>query len=183
MKLYTGKGDAGETSLADGARVPKDHARVRACGELDELSAVLGWCRAAAGGAANLAGIHAIQHELFALGAELALPGSSVGEGGSPGITRDDCRRLEAWIDEATARLEPLREFVLPGGTEPACRLHVARTCCRRAERSVVVLARSDGVRPDVLVYLNRLSDLLFAWARMANYQVGEPDVTWKKTT
>lgn len=179
MKLYTKTGDGGETSLFDGTRVGKDHPRVAAYGDLDELNAALGWCRSAPGAEAISSKIVAIQPQLLSLGAELASPPESAQAARVPRIADPQCRRLETWIDEATEAIEPLEHFVLPGGTELACRLHLARTCCRRAERSLVALARSEVVRPEVIVYLNRLSDLLFTWARLANQKAGCPDVIW----
>jgi len=179
MKLYTKTGDGGETSLSDGTRVPKDHARVTACGNLDELTVVLGWCGCAAGAAGIASQLGEVQRSLLSLEAELAAPGDSGPAARAPLVSAEQCRRLETWIDEATEAVEPVENFVLPAGTELACRLHLARTCCRRAERSVVTLARAAGVRLEVTTYLNRLSDLLFAWARQVNHQAGRPDVIW----
>ena len=179
MKLYTKTGDGGETSLADGTRVPKDHARVAACGDLDELIAVLGWCRCSTGPPAVLSGIKKIQQKLFLLGAELAMPSGSGRSKRPPVVSSDECRRLEAWIDDAVGAVEPLGNFLVCGGTELACRLHFARACCRRAERAVTTLARSGDVRGEVTAYLNRLSDLLFAWARQVNHEAGAADDIW----
>ncbi len=181
-KLYTKTGDGGETSLGDGTRVSKDHPRVAACGELDELSAILGWCRSAGGGEAIVSRVERIQRQLLSLGAELATPAESGQADRIAAASAEQRRRLERWIDEATEGLQPLKRLVLCGGTELSCRLHLARTCCRRAERAVVALARSAAVRPEVIVYLNRLSDLLFVWARRANHEAGCPDVTWVPT-
>jgi cob(I)alamin adenosyltransferase len=178
MKLYTATGDAGETSLFDGTRVRKNHPRVAAYGDIDELNASLGWCRAAAAGTIAER-LEPIQHELFVLGAELATPAGSRQSGRVPLISSEASRRLETWIDEATAAVTPLRNFILPGGSEAAARLHMARTCCRRAERAVIGLAHDESVRPEAVVYLNRLSDLLFAWARLANALAGSDDVVW----
>ena len=179
MRLYSRTGDAGETSLADGSRVSKADLRVNACGEVDELNACLGWCRQAAGADLIAARVSTLQAELLSIGSELArAPGTAIGAPLRPPDT-PSCQRLEAWIDEAGEHLRPIGNFIVPGGTELAARLHLARTCCRRAERSVVGLARSSTVRPGVLAYLNRLSDLLFAWARQANHEAGLPDDLW----
>jgi len=177
MKLYTRGGDTGETSLFDGTRVAKDDIRVAAYGEVDELNAVLGWC--AAGGDLFKQRIVEIQEDLFVVGSELATPPDSPAAGKIPMLAADRAAHLEGWIDQACSSVPPLRHFVLPGGTELASRLHVARTCCRRAERAVVTLARSTALRSEVIIYLNRLGDLLFAWARQANGEAGCPDVLW----
>jgi cob(I)alamin adenosyltransferase len=159
-RIYTRGGDAGQTSLGDGSRVPKTDARVVAMGDVDELNSVLGWADV---------GVDRIQNELFDLGADLAVP---AGEGLR--IEQSYIDRLEAEIDEANAALEPLKSFVLPGGTESASRLFLARAVCRRAERSVLAV---EGANPLAAVYLNRLSDLLFVLARAAN---GGDEVLWK---
>jgi len=151
-KIYTRGGDAGETSLGDGSRVSKLDARVAAMGDVDELNSVLGWCAA---------GLDRIQNELFDLGADLSVPG-----GDRLRIEQAYVDRLEAEIDAANSQLEPLKSFVLPGGAEAAARLYVARAVCRRAERAVLAV---DVANPLVAVYLNRLSDLLFVLARLAN--------------
>ncbi len=179
MKLYTTTGDDGHTSLVDGSRVFKDDPRVAAAGEVDVLNSLLGWCRAAPGAESLAPMIEQIQHELFHLGAELATPA------GSREILRiallgaEQGRRLEGWIDEASAAVPSLFHFVLPGGTELACRLHIARTGCRALERAVVTISKTCDTRSEVLVYINRLGDLLFAWARLANYQAHLPDPVW----
>lgn len=179
MKLYTKFGDGGETVLFDGTRVWKNDLRVAAYGDVDELNAVLGWCRAATGAEPMHSRLSTAQEELFILGAELATPADSPRAAAIPRVDAAICTRLESWVDEATSRTEPLMHFVLPGGTELACRLHVARTVCRRAERAVVALARVVEVPPEVVVYLNRLGDLLFAWARQANAGSGRPETCW----
>ncbi len=179
MKLYTRTGDSGETSLFDGSRVPKDNARVSAYGELDELNALLGWCRCTPGTPEILSHLQVIQSDLFVLGAELATPPDSRNLTRLVLLGEAEHRRLESWIDEAAGAVPPLRTFILPGGAELAARLHVARTCCRRAERTVVALSHLSSVRPDVIVYLNRLGDLLFAWARQANHDSGTADIPW----
>lgn len=179
MKLYTRTGDEGETSLFDGSRVTKDDARVAAYGDVDELNAVLGWVRAQAGPGLIGQRVEAVQHEMFVLGSELATPPDSAASQRIPHLGAEAVDRLETWIDEATAAVAPLRQFILPGGGESASRLHVARTVCRRAERSVIALSRRTAVPPIVVIYLNRLSDLLFAWARQANHEAGQPDILW----
>src|SRR3954452_300349 len=166
-RIYTGGGDRGETSLGDGSRVPKTDPRVDAVGEVDELNSLIGWA-AALDGSPGL--LQRIQNELFDLGADLATPDK-------PGrerlrVSREQVERLEQDCDAAHARLEPLKSFVLPGGTELASRLYLARAVCRRAERNVL---RVEGVSPLVAVYLNRLSDLLFILARGANPGGEEP--------
>lgn len=180
-KLYTKTGDSGQTHLLDGSRVPKDDLRVAAYGHLDELNALLGFCRSAADVDSLRDRIEAIQNALFVLGAELADPRSGAGRDVLlPRVEEAEITRLENWIDESSENTGPLSNFVLPGGTELASRLHLARTCCRRAERGLVTLSREAGVRPQVLIYLNRLGDLLFAWAREANHRAGRSDITWE---
>ena len=165
-KIYTRGGDRGETSLGDGSRVPKTHPRVVAGGDVDELNSLLGWTLVVAPEAARLA---RLQNELFDLGADLTVPG-----GDRLRIEQSYVERLEAEIDEANAVLEPLKSFVLPGGTELAARLYLARAVCRRAERSVLAV---EDANPLVAVYLNRLSDLLFVLARAAN---GGDEPLWR---
>lgn len=175
-RIYTGGGDEGETSLAGGARVPKDGPRIAAIGDVDEANAAIGLARVAAhGGDKAIDDILArAQNELFDLGAELARP-----DGGGPEIQPVQVARLESEIDRVNMGLGKLDSFVLPGGTELAARLHVARTVTRRAERSVVALAGSEQVGEALRTYLNRLSDLLFVMARAAN-EGGEADVLWQ---
>jgi cob(I)alamin adenosyltransferase len=160
-QIYTRGGDGGETSLGDGTRVPKTDPRIKAIGDVDELNSVVGWA-AALDGAPELLG--RIQNELFDLGADLATP--ERGDRERLRVTQEQVDRLERDCDAANAGLEPLKSFVLPGGTELAARLFLARAVCRRAERSVL---RVEGVSPLVSTYLNRLSDLLFILARSAN--------------
>ena len=165
-RIYTRGGDAGETSLGDGSRVPKTDPRVEAVGDVDELNSFIGWARAADGAPAVL---ERIQNELFDLGADLATP--TGGRKQRLRITQERIDALEADCDAANAELEPLKSFVLSGGTELGARLYVARAVCRRVERSVL---RVPGVSALVAVYLNRLSDLLFILARRANPGGGE---------
>jgi cob(I)alamin adenosyltransferase len=181
-RIYTKTGDQGETSLGDGSRVPKDHPRVSAYGSVDELNSVLGLLVAhgAAAEHASAAGLlRDVQNDLFDVGADLCVPLP-------PGGTSDtrlrvrpaQVEKLEAAIDRWNETLEPLRSFVLPGGSAAAAWCHLARTACRRAERDVVTLARAEAVNPQVVVYLNRLSDLLFVLARVYNRN-GNEDVLW----
>ena len=179
MKIYTRTGDAGETALFDGSRVSKADPRVDAYGHIDELNAVLGQARAAGVGPALDAWLDRLQRDLFALGAQLADPASRIAARVTKAdIGPEDTARLEAWIDEAEAQLAPLRRFVLPAGVPAGAALHLARTVCRRAERHVVALG-ADAVDADLLAYINRLSDLLFVLARLANARAGVPDQEW----
>ncbi len=179
MKIYTKTGDAGETSLFDNTRVSKADARVDAYGEVDELNACLGAARAAAPAGELAAQLELIQKELFAVGARLADPSARITPRVSKAaVTEADVARLEATIDALEQELTPLRRFILPGGGMPGALLHLARTVCRRAERRVTALG-PDAVEPLVLVYLNRLSDLLFVMARAANHRSGVPETEW----
>jgi cob(I)alamin adenosyltransferase len=179
VKIYTKTGDAGETSLFDNSRVSKADERVDAYGEVDELNATLGAARAA-GLSADLAEmLETIQKELFAVGARLADPSRRIADRVTKAAVQGaDVERLEQAIDRLEGELEPLRRFILPGGALPGALLHVSRTVCRRAERRVVALGR-DAVEPIVIVYLNRLSDLLFVMARVANRRAGVPESEW----
>lgn len=176
MKLYTKRGDDGRTDLFGGQRVSKDDVRVIAYGEVDETSAAIGLALAVCKDNDTLCILRRIQSELFILGGELAS-----GEGKRPDLAIEDAHvaQLERWIDEVSDEVEPLESFVLPGGTETAGRLHLARTICRRAERAAVVLAQQQRVGRSVLAYLNRLSDLLFALALRANHRAGVPNTPW----
>lgn len=177
MKLYTRQGDAGETGLFGGQRVSKCDARVACYGEVDETNAAIGLAVAGCSDARIREQLLAIQSELFIIGGELATPASSAAP---TRIAPADVERLERWIDEAMDQVPPLRQFVLPGGAPMAAQLHLARTVCRRAERAVVALAAHETTSPTIVVYLNRLSDLLFALARLANVRAGVPDVPWQ---
>jgi len=186
-RIYTRGGDRGETSLGDGARVPKNSRRVGVYGEVDELNCVLGCCvslLAREGGSEEhglAAELTALQSRLFDLGTVLADPRRSI-ELLAAGAPADpfDAARLEALIDAHDARLPPLRQFILPGGTAAAAHLHLARTVCRRVERAAVALAATEDVPGGALVFLNRLSDYLFTLARAANRAAGLPDVPWR---
>lgn len=181
MKLYTRTGDDGTTGLFGGGRVSKDHPRIEAYGTVDELNACLGIAAAACGDAdARLRQIVvSLQSRLFDIGADLATPEGSPYRDRLPKIDVHHVTEIERWIDEIDAMLAPLRQFILPGGTELAARLHLARTVCRRAERLIVALGHSEPVGDTVVHYMNRVSDLLFAMARGANHLAGEPDVPW----
>lgn len=168
-KIYTRGGDKGRTSLGDGKRVSKLHPLVQAYGAVDELNSLVGWAQVEVGDDR----VARVQNELFDLGADLSVPYAD-GDG-KLRITQGAIDRLEADCDEANAELPELRSFVLPGGTEAAARLHIARAACRRAEREVLARAAEAPVNPLVPVYLNRLSDFLFILARVANVGGAEP--------
>ena len=181
MKIYTKSGDGGDTGLFGGERVPKDHRRVVAYGEVDELSAALGLARATDPPDFEDALLQAIQRSLFTIGAELATPDPArlARALGGPPIGETDVAALEQAIDRLDAGLPALKTFILPGGAPKGAALHLARTVCRRAERAVVRLAREIPVSPAVGIYLNRLSDLLFVLARAANARAGAGDLPW----
>ena len=173
-RIYTRTGDDGSTGLADGSRVPKDHPRIDAIGAVDELNAVIGLLRAQTLDADIDTLLETIQHRLFDLGGELAIPGTEM---------IDDARtiELESALEAHNATLPALAEFVLPGGNEAAARCHLARTGCRRAERELLRLSRHEPVNSASGRYLNRLSDLLFVLARVLVRQDGGSEVTWQK--
>lgn len=178
-RIYTRTGDKGDTGLFGGQRVPKDHLRVEAYGTVDELNAVLGIARAAEPPPLTAAALEPLQLLLFELGAELATPPDKSQR--STGVTQADVEAMEREIDRAEAQLAPLKTFILPGGTPVAAALHHARTVCRRAERQVVALRRQE---PDTSLLtvqvLNRMADLLFVLARLANHEAQREDVPWK---
>jgi cob(I)alamin adenosyltransferase len=179
MKIYTRTGDAGTTGLYGGGRVPKNDIRIAAYGTVDELNAQLGVCRATGLPAAADVVVAGLQHDMFALGAELASPGGAASD--ALCLDESDVARLEQAIDQFEENLAPLKTFVLPGGAPPSAALQVARAVCRRAEREVVALAATAPVRPTVLQYFNRAGDLLFVLARYANYAAGVADIPWEK--
>ncbi len=186
MKIYTRRGDTGQTDLFGGDRVGKDALRVAAYGDVDELNATIGMAAAAGSGADGelLEALCGIQSALFDLGAALATPDPAHREkNGLVGVTEVDVESLEALIDRLESKLPPLQTFILPGGTASAAAFHVARTVCRRAERAVVRLAAEAGesVEEGTLRYLNRLSDLLFVIARHENSRQGVADVAWPR--
>ena len=178
MRIYTKTGDAGETGLVGGTRVSKDHVRVEAYGDVDELNAVIGQARSL-GSDPELDNFLAFtQSVLFELGAELATPSGK--DQKSSGIREDDIARVEKIIDKLQDELPPLKSFILPGGTPFAASLHLARTVCRRAERhAVMVVHAGEQVADEPLIFLNRLSDALFVLARIACHRAGESDVPW----
>jgi cob(I)alamin adenosyltransferase len=176
-RIYTRGGDAGETSLGDGSRVSKLDARIAAFGTVDELNAWLGVVLAGEVDPAIRSTLERVQNELFDLGADLSVPGSVEGR---LRVEQAGVDRLEEDCDHFNAELSELRSFVLPGGSAAAASLHVARTICRRAEREALVAAQEHELGPLVLVYLNRLSDLLFILARVANARVGHDEPLWK---
>lgn len=173
-KIYTRTGDDGSTGLGTGDRVPKDSLRVEAYGAVDETNSLIGLILASNDLAPDIEDcLTRIQHQLFDLGGELSMPGTSI-------ITSASVEGLEDTLDEFNAELPPLKDFVLPGGTQAAAVCHVARTVCRRAERRVCSLTRSEEVNEHSVKYLNRLSDLLFVMARVLNRQAGKAEPLWK---
>ena len=183
MRIYTRTGDAGDTGLFGGGRVPKNHPRVEAYGDVDELNAAIGFARSIEPMPRVDEVLVPIQRDLFAIGALLATPDREKMRQHLEKARVDDDRvgQLERAIDDGDRELEPLRSFIVPGGTPKAAALHVARTVCRRAERRVVSLTETgaDEIPPVVVIYLNRLSDLLFTLARVANRRAGAGEVTW----
>lgn len=180
MKIYTKTGDDGSTGLFGGGRVRKSDARIECYGTVDELNATLGVALVVAGGSINEALLR-VQHELFVVGAHLATPEDSPSTHSLPLLEEAVVGRLEMEIDHAEAELEPLRNFILPGGCELAARLHLARTVCRRAERVLVEFAMDRPVSGTIVTYMNRLSDWLFVMARLANNRAGVADIAWEK--
>ncbi|MBX3462229.1 MAG: cob(I)yrinic acid a,c-diamide adenosyltransferase [Planctomycetes bacterium] len=182
MPIYTGTGDEGDTGLFGNRRVPKDHTRIEAYGTVDELNSWIGLLRAEPLEPGWDGELKTVQDELFELGADLAT------EGGAASLPRIEpaITRLERWIDASERELPPLHSFVLPGGCREAALLHVLRTVARRAERRFWHLARAadapgQHVPPAIGIYLNRLSDLFFSWARRANHRAGRADVPWTR--
>jgi cob(I)alamin adenosyltransferase len=179
-RIYTKSGDKGETTLGNGSRVPKNHPRVVAYGSVDELNAVLGLLVLHTAGSFESALLRQIQNDLFDLGADLCVPPASDEKPGARlRVTASQSHHLENAIDRLNAGLSPLRSFVLPGGQPAAAWCHLARTVCRRAERDVVTLSQAEAVNPEVVIYLNRLSDLLFVLGRVYNNN-GQDDVLWQ---
>ena len=173
-KIYTRKGDKGKTRLGDGTRVDKDNLRVESYGNVDELNSLIGLLLTMGVSREIEQCLTEIQHDLFDLGGELSVPGYEL-------LRPERVEFLEKVLDRLNGELEPLEEFILPGGTQPAAVCHLARTVCRRAERSLVTLSRSEKVYETALSYLNRLSDLCFVMARSLNREAGKPDVLWKR--
>jgi cob(I)alamin adenosyltransferase len=181
MKIYTRTGDKGDTGLFGGGRVSKSHPRVEAYGDVDELNAVIGLARSIEMMPRIDEVLVPVQRDLFSLGALLATPDREKVQRQLEKARIDDARvaELERAIDDGESELEPLTAFILPGGTPKSAALHVARTVCRRAERKVIALGDDVDVPPVVIRYLNRLSDLLFVLARVANRRAGAPEVIW----
>ena len=173
-KIYTRTGDAGETGLGDGSRVPKDGLRIGTLGEVDELNSCIGILLAEPLPDNVRESLQGIQHDLFDLGGEVCIPGHS-------SMKQVQVERLEMLLDGFNADLPPLKEFILPGGTRPAALAHLARTVCRRAERALVALGHHEDVSDVSRVYLNRLSDLLFVLGRVLNRSGGGSDVLWQQ--
>jgi len=178
MKIYTRKGDQGETSLFGGTRVPKSSARINAYGTVDELNSVIGLAASYKLSEKSSEWIKKVQEDLFVLGADLATPSPS--ETRIPRIKEEAITFLEETIDEMQEELAPLKNFILPGGSQQGATLHLARTVCRRAERATVICRQEEEVSPLAIKYLNRLSDFLFVLARYENKQVGNREETWK---
>ncbi len=178
-RIYTKTGDDGTTALFGGQRVGKDDLRIQSYGTVDELNAVIGIALTAEMSDELRAQLLAVSSELFTLGADLATPLDPPPSYAIPRIQAEHVQHLERLIDAHDAVLEQLKQFILPGGSAAAAHLHLARTVCRRAERLVVALARHEDLGPNVVTYLNRLSDYLFTVARRANHDLGLPDVPW----
>lgn len=179
MKIYTKTGDAGETGLYGGERVPKDALRVNAYGTVDEANAAIGVARSSFADVTLNEDLAAIQNALFDVGADLATPHDSKYRSKITAIDAQDVTHLESLIDRYEEKLEPLQNFILPGGHEASAALHLARTIVRRAEREVTHLARQEEVNAQVAIYLNRLSDLLFVMARVMNTKLGISEKRW----
>jgi cob(I)alamin adenosyltransferase len=173
-KIVTRTGDAGTTGLGDGSRVAKDSPRIGAIGSVDELNSTIGVLLAESLPDDIAQCLTAVQHDLFDLGGELSIPGYT-------SITDAHVARLEAEVERFNADLPPLKEFILPGGSRAAALAHVARTVCRRAERTLIAAAAGDAITDLSRIYLNRLSDLLFVLSRALNRAAGRPDVLWRK--
>ncbi len=180
MKIYTRGGDAGETQLLSVGRVAKSHPRLGAYGEIDELNSLLGVARAANLAEPLPAELLRLQQELFVLGSEIAVPKPDEINMDIPRVSAEQVTALEQLIDRLDASLPRLKNFILPGGTAGAAALHHARCVCRRAERGLQTLHQAEGLRLEVLVYVNRLSDLLFMMARYENVKRGVEDVIWR---
>jgi cob(I)alamin adenosyltransferase len=181
-RIYTRTGDSGETGLFGGQRVSKDDPRVEAYGAVDELNSVVGVAVTHSVEPDLTSILQRIQNDLFALGADLATPpeaGETHGRATVTRVTAEKAAALEPVIDRLESEVPALNQFILPGGTPLGAHLHLARAVCRRAERRCVTLAGTDAVNPEVVRYLNRLSDLLFVMARVANFRQGAPDVAW----
>ena len=179
MKIYTKTGDAGDTGLFGGGRVPKNHPRVEAYGDVDELNSHIGAAASFLKDEALVTMLADVQKDLFSVGAQLADPGAKSQNRGKFQIPRERVEALEKAIDVFETELPPLRQFILAGGGNAGALLHVARTVCRRAERRVVSLSEKVEVNPIVVEYLNRLSDFLFVIARVVNHREGKQEILW----
>jgi cob(I)alamin adenosyltransferase len=183
MNIYTKTGDDGTTGLFGGRRVGKDEIRLHAYGTIDELNSSLGAALCEAGDERTKEIVISLQHLLFTTGADLATPLEAVSAGKTIArIASSDVTGVEALIDEISAAVPPLKNFILPGGTKCASQLHVARTVCRRAERYIAALMKQEQVKDELLIFVNRISDLLFVLARYENFKSGIPDTTWETT-
>ncbi len=180
MKIYTGFGDEGKTALLGGKVVPKNDVRVHLYGTLDELNSVLGLLRGKVDEADSDAMLLQIQHQLFVFSSEIAAGNEQAKNKLTQRIEEEHIKALETSIDKISEKIPPLKNFILPGGTEAAAFSHLARTICRRAERILVELHQFQSMRPALLVYLNRLSDYFFILARYFNFLAGQPDVSWQ---
>jgi cob(I)alamin adenosyltransferase len=178
MKIYTKTGDDGTTGLFGGQRVSKADAQIECTGCLDELNAAVGLAAVAAPVELGPM-LRAVQSELFVIGSHLGCPEPTRPPSHLPPLSESSIRGLEDQIDAAEAKLQPLHNFILPGGSETAARLHLARTICRRAERAVIAFQKIRPLPPNITIYLNRLSDWLFVQARLANHLANVPDVPW----
>lgn len=172
--IYTRNGDSGRTRLGEGTEVEKNHLRIAAIGEVDELNSTIGVVLASQPSTRISDLLEIVQHTLFDLGGELSMPSASL-------VSMEDSQLIERWIDEINAELGPLEEFILPGGTPSAAACHLARAVCRRAERSLVTLSQEEDLSPALIAYVNRLSDFLFVAARSLNRDAQHPETLWQK--
>ena len=179
MKIYTKTGDFGNTSLFGGKRVDKDNQRIEAYGTLDELNSVIGLILVEKVNEKTRKILTILQQSLFVIGSELATPSDVQSKAIRP-LTNEEIKLLENYIDEIDADLPPLKNFIIPGGTKAASLLHFARTVCRRAERRIVEIDKSENISKNIIAYMNRLSDLLFVIARFENHVTSTPETEWK---
>ena len=182
MKIYTKTGDKGETGLFGGGRVRKDHPRIQAYGDVDELNSFIGWAKSLTQDKILSSELKRIQNNLFDIGAILASPHPEKLEGkSSSSVAPQEIEGLEKSIDRMEAELKPLLTFILPGGGEESSILHVARTVCRRAERQIITLSEREKISSQIIIYINRLSDYLFVLARWINFKKNVKEDTWEK--
>jgi cob(I)alamin adenosyltransferase len=180
MKIYTKFGDKGKTRLYGGEVVDKDHPRIEAYGTLDELNSIIGLAISSVEDSTISQILTQIQNDLFRISAILATPDQKTNEKLNQNVSTEDIGYLETQIDNLDEQMPVLQNFILPGGTESAAHLHLARTVCRRGERYLIKLFHHDNINPDIIVYINRLSDLLFVMARFMNHLKNVPDIPWK---